>query len=66
MILSGVLMLRHMGEFDAAGRLEQAVQDVIREGRDVTYDLKPQPNDPAAVGTSQMADAVVKRLKKSQ
>ncbi|MCG8431011.1 MAG: isocitrate/isopropylmalate dehydrogenase family protein [Candidatus Omnitrophica bacterium] len=63
MILSGVLMLRHMGEFDAAGRLEKTVQDVIREGKDVTYDLKPQPNDPTAVGTSQMADAIVKKLK---
>ena len=41
MMLSGVLMLRHLGERDAADRLEQAIADVIAEGKDVTYDLKP-------------------------
>ena len=62
MILSGVMMLEHMGEGQAARRLERAVRDVIREGRFVTYDLKADRNDPTAVGTSQMADAIIARL----
>jgi isocitrate dehydrogenase (NAD+) len=63
MILSGVLMLRYLNETDAADRLEKAVSDVMEDGKDVTYDLKPDRNDPSAVGTSQMADAIIKRLK---
>ena len=63
MILSGVLMLKYMGEDSAAHRLEKAVSDVIKEGKQVTYDLKPDRNDPTAVGTSQMADAIIVKLK---
>lgn len=63
MILSGALMLRHMGETQAADRLENAVAKVLKEGRFVTYDLKPDRNDTTAVGTSQMADAIIKALK---
>jgi isocitrate dehydrogenase (NAD+) len=62
MILSGVLMLRHLGERDAADRLEQAIEDVFAAGVDVTYDMKPDRDDPTAVGTSQMADAIIERL----
>jgi len=62
MILSGVMMLRHLGESEAAERLEAAVAAVIEEGKDVTYDLKPAPNDPSAATTSGFADAVIKRL----
>ena len=62
MILSGMLMLRHLGEREAGDRLEQAVAGVIAEGKDVTYDLKPNRDDPTAVGTSQMADAIIARL----
>ncbi len=62
MILSGKLMLDHLGERDAARRLEAAVAGVIAEGRDVTYDLKPQRDDPTAVGTSQYADAIIDAL----
>lgn len=62
MILSGVLMLKYIGEPKAAGRLEKAAADVIKEGRCVTYDFKPRRDDPTAVGTSQMADAIIKRL----
>ena len=58
-ILSGVMMLRHLGEREAADRIEQAVARVIAEGRSVTYDLKADPNDPTAVGTSEMADAII-------
>lgn len=63
MILSGVLMLRYLNENAAADRLEKAVADVIAEGKDVTYDLKADRNDPSAVGTSQMADAIIERVK---
>jgi isocitrate dehydrogenase (NAD+) len=61
MMLSGVLMLRHLGENDSADRLERAVADVIAEGKNVTYDLKPDPS--TAVGTSEVADAVIAKLK---
>jgi len=62
MILSGVMMLRHLGEFQAAERLEKAVASVIEEGRNVTYDLKPAPDDPTAATTSGMADAIIGKL----
>ncbi len=62
-ILSGEMMLRHLGEKQAANRLEAAVSSVVAEGKSVTYDLKPNRDDPAAVGTSQMADAIIARLK---
>ena len=61
MILSGVMMLRHLGEEKKADRLEAAVAEVIAEGRNVTYDLKPEAPD-TAVGTSQVADAVIEKL----
>ncbi len=63
MILSGKLMLEHLGERDAAQRLETAVADVIAEGDSVTYDLKPTRDDPTAVGTSEYADAIIERLR---
>ena len=62
LILSGMLMLKHLGEVDAAKRLEKAVADVIAEGKYVTYDLKDDRNDPTAVGTREMADAICKKL----
>jgi isocitrate dehydrogenase (NAD+) len=62
MMLSGVLMLRHLGEDEAGDRLEEAIADVIREGRSVTYDMKPTRDDPTAVGTSDVADAVIAKL----
>lgn len=63
MILSGVLMLRYLNEFKAADDLEEAVKQVIAEGKSVTYDLKADPLDPTAVGTAQMADAVIGKLR---
>lgn len=62
LILSGMLMLRHLGETEAADRLERAVAAVIAEGRDVTYDMKADRNDPTAVGTREMAEAICRRL----
>jgi isocitrate dehydrogenase (NAD+) len=62
MILSGVLMLRHLDEMEAANRLEAAIADVIAEGESVTYDMKPTRNDPTAVGTSEVADAIIDKL----
>ncbi|HUT79153.1 MAG TPA: isocitrate/isopropylmalate dehydrogenase family protein, partial [Polyangia bacterium] len=58
LILSGAMMLRHLGKEDEAGRLEAAVAAVIADGKDVTYDLKPRRDDPTAVGTREMADAI--------
>ncbi|MCJ7605640.1 MAG: isocitrate/isopropylmalate dehydrogenase family protein [Dehalococcoidales bacterium] len=62
MMLSGVLMLRHLGETGAADRLENAIAAVIKEGKAVTYDMKPTRDDPTAVGTSQVADAIIEKL----
>ena len=62
LILSGMLMLRHLGETDAADRLEKAVAHAIAEGKNVTYDLKPYRDDPTAVGTREMANAICKKL----
>jgi isocitrate dehydrogenase (NAD+) len=61
-MLSGVLMLRHLDEADAADRLESAIADVIREGKSLTYDMKPTRDDPTAVGTSEVADAIIDKL----
>ena len=64
LILSGALMLQHMGKTAEAKKLEDAVAAVIAEGKYVTYDMKADRNDPTAVGTSQMADAIIKKIKK--
>ena len=63
MMLSGVMMLRYLKEAEAADRLEGAIADVIREGKNVTYDMKPHRDDPTAVGTSEVADAIIEKLK---
>jgi isocitrate dehydrogenase (NAD+) len=62
MILSGVMMLRHLKEYKAAEKLENAIAAVVEEGKQVTYDLKPTPNDPTAATTSRFADAIIERL----
>ena len=62
MILSGKLMLDYLGEDDAARNLESAVAKVVAEGKSVTYDMKPDRNDPTAVGTSEYADAIIDAL----
>jgi isocitrate dehydrogenase (NAD+) len=56
LILSGVLMLRHLGEQAAAERVEDAARAVIAEGRTVTYDLG------GTAGTSDFADAIIEKL----
>ena len=63
LILSAKLMLEHLGEKDAAERLEQGVAAVIAEGKDVTYDMKVNRNDPTAVGTQQMAEAICRKIR---
>jgi len=63
MMLSGMLMLRHLEEREAADRLEAALAAVIAEGKSVTYDMKPNRDDPTAVGTSDVADAVIAKLR---
>jgi len=62
MTLSGALMLRHLGEIDAAERVEAAVAAVIGEGKDVTYDLRPDRDPAKAATTSGMADAIIAAL----
>ena len=62
MMLSGVMMLQHLGERSAANSLEGAIAAVIAEGRSVTYDMKPTRDDPTAVGTSEVADAIIDKL----
>ena len=62
LILSGVLMLRHLGKIAEADKLENAVAAIIAEGKYVTYDMKENRDDPTAVGTREMADAIIERL----
>ena len=62
MMLSGVLMLHHLGETQPAERLERAIAKIIEEGKSVTYDMKPTRDDPTAVGTSEVADAIIEQL----
>jgi isocitrate dehydrogenase (NAD+) len=62
MMLSGVMMLRHLGETKAANRLEKTIAEVIAEGKNVTYDMKPNLTSAQVVGTSQVADAVIEKL----
>jgi isocitrate dehydrogenase (NAD+) len=57
-----MLMLRHLEEHDAAQRLESAIAAVIADGKSVTYDMKPTRDDPTAVGTSEVADAIIEKL----
>jgi len=62
MILSGAMMLRHLGELAAARAVESAVAAVIASGENVTYDLRPDRDRTKAAGTSDMADAIIKKL----
>ncbi|MCK5434477.1 MAG: isocitrate/isopropylmalate dehydrogenase family protein, partial [Dehalococcoidales bacterium] len=65
MMLSGVMMLRHLGETKNADRLENAIAQVIAEGKNVTYDMKPNIPSTQVAGTSQVADAVIEKLGRS-
>jgi isocitrate dehydrogenase (NAD+) len=56
-ILSGVMMLKHIGEMDAARRIEEAVIRVLKEKKSLTYDLG------GSAGTSEMADAIIEAMK---
>jgi isocitrate dehydrogenase (NAD+) len=62
LMLAGVLMLRHIGEREAGDRLERAIASIVAAGKDVTYDLKPDRDDPTAVGTKEFADAVITEM----
>jgi len=65
-MLSAVLMLKYIGEEEHADLLENAIAENIREGKYVTYDLKPDRNDPTAVGTDEFADAIAEKIKKAR
>ena len=62
-MLSAVLMLRHLEETEAADAMESAIALVIKEGKALTYDMKADRSDPTAVGTSQVADAVIAKIR---
>lgn len=62
-IFSGIMMLQHLGEAEAAERTQKAVEEVIAEGDSVTYDLKPTRDDPTAAGTAEMADAIIEKMR---
>jgi len=64
LILSGVLMLRYIGDHEAAERLEKAVAKVIAEGVHVTYDLKPFHEQASAVGTQEMAEEIINKIRR--
>jgi isocitrate dehydrogenase (NAD+) len=64
MMLSGVMMLRRLSEENAADKLEKAIADVIAEGESVTYDMRS--DRASAVGTVQVADAVIEKLATGQ
>lgn len=57
-LLSGVMMLQHLGEYDAASRVSQAVNTVLQQGKSLTYDLG------GTAGTDQMADAIIDQLQR--
>jgi isocitrate dehydrogenase (NAD+) len=61
-ILSGAMLLRHMGEAEAGDRLEAAVAEVLADGTRVTYDLRASDDDRPAAGTFAVTDAVIERL----
>jgi len=63
-MLSGMLMLRYLKEFEAAEGVEKAIAAVIAEGESLTYDMKTGSS--TCVGTSQVADAVIARLNPNQ
>lgn len=65
LILSGAMMLKHLGETEKAEVLESAVSGIISEGKYVTYDFKERRDDPAAVGTRRMADAIIEKIKRN-
>jgi isocitrate dehydrogenase (NAD+) len=68
MILSGVMMLEHLGEFEIASKINNAVAEVVKEGKVMTYDMMKLPGKPdafskGAATTQQMADAIISKLK---
>lgn len=65
-LFAAKMMLDYLGEQQAATALDNAIAAVIAEGKQVTYDLKPNRNDPTAVGTKEMTDAIINKLYKIQ
>ncbi len=64
MMLSSIMMLKHLGETTAAEKLESALASVIKEGKSVTYDMKPSPDDSTSATTSGVADAIISKITK--
>ena len=64
-LLSAKMMLNYLGETEAAKKMGDAIKTVFAEGKFVTYDMKPFRDDPTAVGTSQMGEAIIKKMEDS-
>jgi len=60
--LAAVMMLRHIGEVEAANKIENAISATIAEGKYVTYDLKPPEKRNEAVGTKEYCNAVISNI----
>jgi isocitrate dehydrogenase (NAD+) len=61
-ILAGCMLMDHLGQRTDADRVRSALTKVIQEGKNVTYDLKPTRGDPTAVGTREMAEAIISKM----
>jgi isocitrate dehydrogenase (NAD+) len=66
LMLSGAMLLRHVGESDAGNRLDDAVASVLTDGRTVTYDLRPTGDESTAATTTDVRDAVVRALARDE
>jgi isocitrate dehydrogenase (NAD+) len=66
LMLSGAMLLRHVGETEAGDRLDAAIATVLREGRTVSHDLRPTRDDPEAASTTEVRDAVVEALARDE
>ncbi|MDQ1465759.1 MAG: isocitrate dehydrogenase [Actinomycetota bacterium] len=62
-ILSGAMMLDHLGERSAAERVRAAIAAVVGAGESVTYDLRPDRSVDGAVGTAEMTAAIASRVR---
>ncbi|MGB9773976.1 MAG: isocitrate/isopropylmalate dehydrogenase family protein [Bacteroidota bacterium] len=58
LILASAMMLAHLGEQQAANRIQRAVAEVLKEGTHVTRDLNPR----YPVSTLEMAEAIVEKM----
>jgi len=63
-ILSGMMMLRHLGETKSADILERAFANVVAEGKKTTYDMRADKNDPTAAKMSEFGKAIIEEIER--